>query len=210
MAENIVFGYARVSTTDQNADRQVEQLLAQGINERHIFVDKQSGKDFNREQYKAMVAMLREGDVVYVKSIDRLGRNYSEIAEQWGIITREKGADIVILDMPLLDTRRDKDRTLLDHVIRDITFTLLSYVAQTERDYIKQRQAEGIAIAKAKGVYKGRKPISVDKAAFEKAFAKVEKGEWTNRYAMSQLGLKPNTYYRFVSEFKEKKGMWAE
>lgn len=208
MANSISVGYIRVSTKDQNEARQVEKMRELGIDERHIFIDKESGKDFNREQYKAMVAMLRDGDTLYVGSIDRLGRNYNEILAQWSIITKEKHADIVVLDMPLLDTRKDRDLT--GTLIADIVLQLLSYVAQKERENIRARQAEGIAIAKANGVYKGRKPISVDKAQFEAVYGEVERGERTNRYAMQKLGLKPNTYYKFVHEYKTKTGLWGK
>lgn len=207
MAKNITFGYIRVSSKDQNEARQVEKMRELGIDERHIFIDKESGKNFDREQYQAMVAMLREGDLVYVPSIDRLGRNYKEILEQWSLITKEKNANIVVLDMPLLDTRNDRDLT--GTLISDIVLQLLSYVAEKERESIRTRQAEGIAIAKAQGKYQGRKPIQVDKAEFEKVYAEVIRGERTNRYAMQKLGLKPNTYYKAVNEYKTKTGQWA-
>lgn len=206
MANNIQVGYIRVSAKDQNESRQIEKMKELGIDDRYIFIDKESGKDFNREQYQAMVSMLREDDLVYVTSIDRLGRNYNEILSQWSIITKEKLANIVVLDMPLLDTRNDKDLT--GTLISDIVLQLLSYVAQKERENIKFRQAEGIAIAKAKGVYTGRKPIAVNKEEFEKVYGEVVRGERTNRYAMKKLGLKPNTYYKFVKEFNTRTGTW--
>ena len=208
MANNISFGYIRVSSKDQNEARQIEKMSELGIDERHIFIDKESGKDFNREQYQAMVAMLRDGDTLYVPSIDRLGRNYNEILTQWSVITKEKGADIVVLDMPLLDTRNDRDLT--GTLISDIVLQLLSYVAEKERENIRARQAEGIAIAKAKGLYKGRKPIEVDKEKFEQLYGEVVRGERTNGYVMKKLGLKRNTYYRFVNEFKTRTGAWGE
>lgn len=207
MAESLAFGYTRVSSRDQNEARQIEKMREVGVDERHIFVDKASGKDFDREQYKAMVAMLREGDVVYVSSIDRLGRNYKDIIAQWSVITKEKGADIVVLDMPILDTRNDRDLT--GTLISDIVLQLLSYVAERERENIRARQAEGIALAKARGVYTGRKPIQIDKAAFESVYAEVVRGERTNKYAMQKLGLKPNTYWKAVKSYKEKTGQWA-
>lgn len=208
MTNNITFGYIRVSSKDQNEARQVEKMQELGIDERHIFIDKKSGKDFDREQYKAMVTMMREGDTLYISSIDRLGRDYKEILEQWRIITKEKNADIVVLDMPLLDTRKDKDLTGV--LISDIVLQLLSYVAEKERANIRARQAEGIALAKAKGVYKGRKPIEVDKDKFEQIYGEVTRGERTNRYAMQKLGLKPNTYYRIVDAYKNKTGLWSK
>ena len=208
MTNNITFGYIRVSSKDQNEARQVEKMQELGIDERHIFIDKKSGKDFDREQYKAMVTMMREGDTLYISSIDRLGRDYKEILEQWRIITKEKNADIVVLDMPLLDTRKDKDLTGV--LISDIVLQLLSYVAEKERANIRARQAEGIALAKARGVYKGRKPIEVDKDKFEQIYGEVTRGERTNRYAMQKLGLKPNTYYRIVDAYKTKTGLWSK
>lgn len=208
MTNNITFGYIRVSSKDQNEARQIEKMQELGIDERHIFIDKKSGKDFDREQYKAMVTMMREGDTLYISSIDRLGRDYKEILEQWRIITKEKNADIVVLDMPLLDTRKDKDLTGV--LISDIVLQLLSYVAEKERANIRARQAEGIALAKAKGVYKGRKPIEVDKDKFEQVYGEVMRGERTNRYAMQKLGLKPNTYYRIVDAYKTKTGLWSK
>ena len=153
------FGYVRVSTKDQNEARQLISMQGLSIPEKNIFLDKQSGKDFNRPQYKKMIKKLKQDDLLYVQSIDRLGRNYSEIQEQWRILTKEKGVDIVVLDMPLLDTRRGKD--LLGTFISDIVLQLLSFVADNERRNIRQRQAEGIAAAKARGVKFGRpeKPL---------------------------------------------------
>lgn len=209
MASSITFGYVRVSSTDQNEARQVEKMLEMGIDERHIFIDKKSGKDFERDAYKAMLTMLREGDLVCVASLDRLGRNYIETGKAWEVITKEKKADILVLDMPeILDTRKKTDLT--GTLISDIVIKLLSYVAEKERESIRARQAEGIAIAKAAGKYTGRKPIEVDKAAFEKLYGEVVRGERTNRYVMQKLNLKPNTYYRFVNEYKTKTGTWAE
>lgn len=208
MSESVSFGYVRVSSKDQNESRQIEQLLNLGIDERHIFIDKESGKDFDRDKYKAMIAMLRKDDVVYVTSLDRLGRNYGEIKEQWNIISKEIKAQIVVLDMPLLDTRNDRDLT--STLIADIVLELLSYVAQKERESIRARQAEGIAIAKAKGLYKGRKPITVDKEQFELVYGEVARGERTNKYAMRKLNLKTNTYYRFVKEYKTNTGAWEK
>jgi DNA invertase Pin-like site-specific DNA recombinase len=197
-----------VSSDDQNEARQVEKMRELGIDERHIFIDKKSGKDFEREQYRAMVAMLREGDLVCIASLDRLGRNYRETGKEWEFITKEKKADILVLDMAeLLDTRKQTDLT--GTLISDIVIKLLSYVAEKEREYIRARQAEGIAIAKAEGKYQGRKAIEVDKDAFEKVYSEVVRGERTNRYAMQKLGLKPNTYYRVVNEYKTKTGQWA-
>ena len=148
------FAYIRVSAKNQNENRQIDALEAAGIENTKLFIDKSSGKDFNRQQYKKMLKRMRLGDVLYVKSIDRLGRNYEEIIEQWRILTKDKGIDIVVLDMPLLDTRKDKN--LMGTFIADLVLQILSFVAETERANIKQRQAEGIAAAKARGVKFGR------------------------------------------------------
>ena len=146
-----VYGYMRVSTKEQNEDRQLIAMLEFGVKESHLFMDKQSGKDFNRPSYLKLLSTLRPGDVLVVKSIDRLGRDYEEIIEQWRIITKERQVAIVVLDMPLLDTRQ-KDRDLTGIFIADLVLQILSYVAQTEREFNRQRQSEGIAAAKAKGV----------------------------------------------------------
>lgn len=155
--EHRKFGYCRVSSVAQHEDRQLIAMMELGIPEKNIFVDKQSGKDFNRPQYQKLLRKIGENSVIYIKSIDRLGRNYTEIQEQWRIITKEKKADIVVLDMPLLDTRRGKD--LMGTFLSDIVLSLLSYVADNERINIRQRQAEGIAAAKAKGIRFGRPPL---------------------------------------------------
>ena len=151
-----LYGYIRVSTREQNEDRQILALKDLSIPEKNLFIDKQSGKDFERPQYRKMVRKLKKDDLLYIKSIDRLGRNYSEILEQWRILTKEKGIDIVVLDMPLLDTRRGKD--LMGTFLSDIVLQVLSFVAENERSNIRQRQAEGIAAAKARGVRFGRPP----------------------------------------------------
>lgn len=148
------YGYARVSSTDQNEYRQLLALRARNVPERNIFVDKQSGKDFLQPQYAELVLRLREGDLLYVLSIDRLGRNYEEIQDQWRFLTKEIGIDIVVIDMPLLDTRQGKN--LMGTFIADLVLQILSFVAQSERDSIRRRQAEGIAAAKARGVRFGR------------------------------------------------------
>lgn len=152
-----IYGYIRVSTREQNEDRQRLALAALPVPEENIYMDKHSGKDFERPQYRRLVRRLRRDDLLYVKSIDRLGRNYSEILEQWRMLTKEKGVDIAVLDMPLLDTRRGKD--LMGTFLSDIVLQVLSFVAENERDNIRQRQAEGIAAAKARGVRFGRPPL---------------------------------------------------
>ena len=150
----IVYGYIRVSSMDQNEDRQRIALRGKGVPERNLYIDKQSGKDFDRPRYKRLVKRLKAGDLLYVHSIDRLGRNYKEIQEQWRVLTKEKGADVCVLDMPLLDTRNGKD--LMGTFIADLVLQILSFVAQSERENIRKRQAEGIAAAKARGVKFGR------------------------------------------------------
>lgn len=194
-------GYVRVSAADQNVARQKAAMEKLGVDK--MFIDKSSGKDFDRAQYHAMVDALQAGDVVFVTSLDRLGRNYKDIAEQWDFLTKTKKADIVVMDMDILDTRKSHDLT--GTLISDIVVKLLSYVAEKERENIRARQAEGIAIAKAAGKYKGRKPVEIDWTAFEAVYAEVESGKRTSRSAMEQLGLKQNTYYRTVNEYKRRK-----
>ena len=199
------FFYIRCSAKDQNEARQLEKAKALGIPERNIFIEKESGKDFNRPVYQGMkAATLRPGDVLYIDSLDRLGRNYEGIVAEWQSLTKEMEVDIVVLDMPLLDTRKNKD--LLGTLISDIVLQLLSYVAESEREKIRTRQAEGIAAAKARGVYKGRKPVEVDKAEFIRLYGEVQAGARTNKYAMEKLGLKRNTYYKLISEYENKTG----
>ena len=152
-----VYGYIRVSSRDQNEDRQLIALHGKGVEDRFIYMDKVSGKDFNRPQYKKLVKKLKPGDLLYIQSIDRLGRNYEEVQNQWRILTKEKNVDICVIDMPLLDTRQGKD--LMGTFIADLVLQILSFVAQNEREFIRKRQAEGIAAAKAKGVKFGRPPI---------------------------------------------------
>ena len=191
------YGYIRVSTREQNEQRQLVAMREFGIPQNRIYMDKQSGKDFERKNYKKMVRKLKKDDTLVVKSIDRLGRNYEEILEQWRIITKEKQAAIVVLDMPLLDTRQNRDLT--GTLIADIVLQLLSYVAQTEREFIRQRQAEGIAAAKRNGVQFGRKPM--DRPA---AFYELQK-QWQDqkisaRAAAKQLGITHSTFLRWTKE----------
>lgn len=191
---NQLYGYIRVSTKEQNEGRQVLAMEEQGIPKKNVFMDKQSGKDFERPQYKRLLRKLKRGDVLYIKSIDRLGRNYTEILEQWAVITKEKKVDIVVIDMPLLDTR-DKGRDLTGMFVADLVLQILSYVAETERDFIKKRQAEGIAAAKAKGVKFGPKKKEMPEN-FEQVKAKWEKGEISAREAGKILNVSYSTFYR--------------
>lgn len=201
-------GYVRVSAKDQNEERQVAKMKELGIDERRIFIEKASGKDFDRPVYKSMKEVgLREGDVLYIDSIDRLGRNYEEIKDEWADLTKKLGVDIVVLDMPLLDTRKSKDLT--GTLISDIVLQLLGYVAENERTKIKTRQAEGIAKAKERGVYTGRKKMDIDKELFEKLYGEVKRKERTARFAMNELGVKPNTWYNLCKEFETRTGRFA-
>ena len=192
-----VFGYIRVSTAEQNEDRQLIAMREQGIDDKHIYIDKRSGKDFNRPQYMRMIKRLKKNDILYIKSIDRLGRNYEEILKEWRLITKVKQADIVVIDMPLLDTRRGKD--LLGTFLADIVLQLLSFVAENERVNIRQRQAEGIAAAKARGVRFGR-PRSLVPDNFEKIVEKWRQNELTAKEAAAKCGMSSATFYRRVRD----------
>jgi len=189
------YGYIRVSTKEQNEQRQILALQKFGLNQNAIYSDKQSGKDFMRPQYQKLLKKLRKDDTLVVKSIDRLGRNYEEILEQWRTITKEKEAHIVVLDMPLLDTRQNRDLT--GTLISDIVLQLLSYVAQTEREFIRQRQAEGIAAAKSRGVVFGRKPKVCPKE-FEAIYHQWKCGSISAREAARQLQISPKTFQKWV------------
>ena len=193
------YGYVRVSTKEQNEDRQLIALHDFGVLQKNIYMDKQSGKDFNRPQYKKLLKKIKPGDLLYIKSIDRLGRNYEEIQNQWRIITKEKCADIYVIDMPLLDTRRGKD--LLGTFISDLVLQLLSFVAENERTNIKQRQAEGIAAAKAKGIRFGRPPKSLPDN-FHEAYQRWKQGEITGTAAAKECGM-PLSTFRYRAEIYE-------
>ncbi len=195
MNEN-VYGYVRVSTKEQNLDRQILALREFGIPDKFICQEKQSGKDFERPVYKRLVKKLKSGDTLVIKSIDRLGRNYDEILEQWRIITKEKRADIVVLDMPLLDTRQGRDLT--GTLIADIVLQLLSYIAQTEREFIRQRQAEGIAAAKARGVQFGRHPREKPEN-YKAVLAQWQEGAITAHRAALFLGVDRKTFLKWAS-----------
>ena len=190
------YGYVRVSTKDQNEDRQYIALRELCIPEENIFMDKQSGKDFVRPQYRRLVRRLKKDDLLYVKSIDRLGRNYTEILEQWRILTKEKGADIVVLDMPLLDTRSRPDN-LVGCFISDLVLQILSFVAENERINIKTRQAEGIRIAKEKGKHLGR-PRYIPPENFSVVAACYLRHECTLQQALDQLQIKKSTFYKYI------------
>lgn len=191
------YGYIRVSTREQNEDRQLIAMREFGVPEEHIILDKQSGKNFERPGYKRLMRKLKAGDTLVIKSIDRLGRNYEEILEQWRCITKEKQAAVVVLDMPLLDTRQGRDLTGV--LIADIVLQLLSYVAQTEREFNRQRQDEGIAAAQARGVHFGRS--AKDRGdRYEAVRAAWERGEISGRAAAKELGVAHGTFQRWCRE----------
>ena len=193
-----VFGYVRVSSQEQNEDRQMISMEQAGVPRSNIYIDKQSGKDFNRPNYNRLMKKLRSGDTLFIKSIDRLGRNYEEILNQWRIITKEKSVDVVVIDMPLLDTRHEKN--LLGTFISDIVLQLLSYVSETERTNIKQRQAEGIAAAKKRGVKFGR-PIKEMPPNFGELITQWEKKELTMQEIMKTYDMSESTFYRRMREY---------
>ncbi|MBR3515866.1 MAG: recombinase family protein [Lachnospiraceae bacterium] len=194
------YGYIRVSSKDQNPERQYEALIRYGIDRENIFVDYLSGKDFNRPQYKRMLKKAKEGDVLVVKSIDRLGRNYEEIIEQWRLICRKKKIDIEVLDFPLLNTNQTRDG-LTGVFISDITLQIMAYLAQTEREMIRQRQAEGIAIAKAKGIRFGavKKEVPV---SFLENYQLWKSGKISSREAAKRSGMSHTTFYRRCKEYE--------
>ena len=190
------YGYVRVSSKEQNTDRQRIAMRDFGIADENVFTDKQSGKDFDRPAYRRLVRKMKPGDTLVIKSIDRLGRNYDEILEQWRLLTKKKAVAIVVLDMPLLDTRQGRD--LVGTLIADIVLQLLSYVAQTEREFIRQRQAEGIAAAKERGVRFGRRPKERPEA-FEMVLREWEQGLLTARKAAERLGIAHKTFLKWAS-----------
>lgn len=196
--DNNYIGYARVSSREQNEDRQIIALTEYGVPPDLIFCDKTSGKDFDRDNYKQMLKRLKKGKILVIKSIDRLGRNYEEIINQWRHITKEIGADIVVLDMPILDTRQFKD--LLGTFISDLTLQLLSFVAENERANIRQRQAEGIAVAKTKGIKFGR-PKTYKTKDYSSILRRYKKREISQKQAKFLIGCSDATFYRMMLEF---------
>ena len=188
------YGYIRVSTKEQNEDRQVDALKAYEIPQKNVFMDKQSGKDFERPAYQQLIRKLKKGDVLIIKSIDRLGRNYDEIIEQWRVITKQVDVDIVVIDMPLLDTRVGKDLT--GKFVADLVLQILSYVAQTEREAIRQRQAEGIAAAKARGVKFGRPRIPLP-SDFHVVSELYRRQMITSRESARMLSVSQDTFLRW-------------
>ncbi|MET3658646.1 recombinase family protein [Sporosarcina psychrophila] len=207
MTETKTFGYVRVSTKEQNTDRQIVVMQKLGINERDIFIDKASGKDFDRPQYQALKAQLRKGDLVYIVSLDRLGRNSDAIKKEWNEITTEIGADIVVTDMELLDTRKYKDT--MGNFVANLVLEVLTFMAQSEREKTLARQAEGIAVAKAQGKHLGRPQLNIktltkqQRGDLEANFRAWETKELTGVQFMEILGLKKNSFYKITKEYKE-------
>ncbi|MBO5513908.1 MAG: recombinase family protein [Mogibacterium sp.] len=197
-----VYGYVRVSSTDQNEDRQMIEMERVGVPWENIYMDKQSGKNFDRPNYKKLVRRLKEGDLLYILSIDRLGRNYEEIQNQWRLLTKEKGVDIVVIDMPPLDTRQGKD--LMGTFIADLVLQILSFVAQSEREKIRERQEQGIAAAKARGVRFGRPEITVPDD-FDQLVNDWEKKELPLSELLQKCGMSEATFYRRLREMRIRK-----
>jgi DNA invertase Pin-like site-specific DNA recombinase len=194
------FGYIRVSSKDQNELRQLEAMKEKGIDERDIFLDKQSGKDFKRVQYQLLKRILRKGDVLYIHSLDRFGRNKEEILQEWNDITKNIQADIVVLDMPLLDTTQFKDS--LGTFIADLVLQILSWMAEDERNRIRKRQREGIDVAKKNGIAFGR-PKSIITEEFKQAYHRWKTGEMTAVKAMKEISVKKTTFYKLVKEYEK-------
>lgn len=195
----MAYGYARVSSLEQNEERQLIALKKAGVRRKTLYVDKQSGKDFQRPQYQRMLQRLKKDDLLCVKSIDRLGRNYGEILGQWRLLTKEKGVDILVLDMPLLDTRNGKD--LMGTFLSDIVLQVLSFVAENERESIRQRQSEGIEAAKERGVQFGR-PVVPAPEDFPAIISEWESGQLPFAEALAQTGLSRGTFYRRLREYR--------
>ena len=194
-----IYGYVRVSSIDQNEERQIVELLKRNVLPKNIYIDKQSGKSFERPQYKKLVRKLKQGDLLYILSIDRLGRNYLEIQEQWRIVTKEKGIDICVIDMPLLDTRNGKD--LMGTFIADLVLQILSFVAQNERENIRKRQAQGIAVAKAKGIKFGRPEIALPEN-FGALVHEWEKKRLPLSEVLKACKMSEATFYRKLREYR--------
>ena len=205
----IKIGIGRVSTDEQNPQRQIDAFLKEGIDERYIFIDACTGKGGNlakREQYQRAKTIVRKGDVVFFDALDRLGRNAKEIKDEWEYFTEEIGCDIVVMNMPILDTRKRVEGDTMGEMVSNIVLTIVSYIAEQETNERARRQAAGIAVAKAQGKYQGRKPMEVDKEKFEKLYGEVKRKERTATYAMNQLGVKRTTWYVLVNEYETKTG----
>ena len=211
--EGIKIGIGRVSTKEQNPQRQIDAFLKEGIEERYIFIDRCSGNAGNlekREEYQRARAVVRRGDIVYLDALDRLGRNTKEIEQEWRYFTEEVGCYMVVMNMPLLDTRPRDGITDVSEMVAKIALAVFSWMAQRETEERKRRQLDGIEAAKRAGKYKGRKPVEVDRYEFASLMGEVERKERTNKYVMDKLGLTRTTYYKLVDEFKNKIGRFEE
>lgn len=211
--ENVKIGIGRVSTKDQNEARQKEAFRKEGIEERYIFIDKCSGNAGHmdeRKEYQRAKGVARKGDIVYLDSLDRLGRNTKEIEQEWRYFTEEAGCYMVVLNMPLLDTRPRDGVTDVSEMVAKIALAVFSWMAQRETEERKRRQMAGIEIAKREGKYTGRKPVEVDKEKFARLYEEAKKGERTHKYVMDTLGLTRTTYYQLVKEYKAKTGRFEE
>lgn len=211
--EGIKIGIGRISTDEQNPQRQIDTFHKLGIDDRYIFIDICTGKKGHlndRTEYQKAKIIVRKGDTVYLDALDRLGRNAKEIEQEWRYFTEEVGADMVVLNMPLLDTRGRSDDDPTGEMISKIVLTIMAWMAQKETEERKRRQRGGIEAAKRAGKYKGRKPVEVDKLLFASLQGEIQRGERTNRYAMERLGVKKTTYYKLVEEFQTKTGRFKE
>ena len=207
--EKVKIGIGRVSTKEQNPQRQIDAFKAEGIDDRYIFIDKCTGNAGNldkRENYQRARAIVRKGDVVYFDALDRLGRNAREIEREWRYFTEEVGCDVVVMNQPLLDTRGRTEGDTTGQMVASIVLTVISHLAQIETEERRRRQLAGIEAAKRDGKYKGRKPVEVDTFEFARLLAEVRSGERTNKYVMDKLGLTRTTYYKLVSEYDGKTG----
>ena len=211
--EGIKIGIGRVSTKDQNPQRQLDAFLKEGIEERYIFIDKASGNAGNldkRDEYQKARVIARKGDIIYLDALDRLGRNTKEIEQEWRYFTEEIGCYMVVMNMPLLDTRPREGVTDVSEMVAKIALAVFAWMAQRETEERKRRQTDGIEAAKRAGKYKGRKPVEVDRYEFKALMGEVERKERTNKYVMDKLGLTRTTYYKLVDEYKTKTGRFAE
>lgn len=211
--EGINIGIGRVSTTEQNPQRQIDAFKREGIEDRYIFIDKCSGNAGNldkRENYQRAKAIVRKGDTVFLDALDRLGRNAKEIEQEWRYFTEEVGCDVVVMSMPILDTRGRSEDDPTGEMISKIVLTIMAWMAQKETEERKRRQRDGIEAAKREGKYKGRKPVSVDKYRFAELLGEARRGERTHKYVMDTLGLTRTTYYKLVDEFDNKTGRFEE
>jgi DNA invertase Pin-like site-specific DNA recombinase len=209
----IKIGIGRVSTTEQNPQRQIDAFKNVGVEERYIFIDKCTGNGGHldeRKDYQRARAIVRKGDEVYLDALDRLGRNANEIEQEWRYFTEEIGCDVIVLSMPILDTRGRTEDDPTGEMIAKVALTIFAWMAEQETKERKRRQMAGIEVAKRDGKYKGRKPVEVNKYEFAKLYGEVQAGERTNKYVMDKMGLTRTTYYKLVDEFKNKTGRFEE